>query len=53
MFLNLICSIPDAIGWILVGVVATVLAFVSYKLAKIFAEMWRDHFEEEDDEDEF
>ena len=46
--LELLCKIPDHIGWMLVGVAGTLCAVMMYKLGKLFVEMWREWHEEEE-----
>ena len=47
VMMNLICAIPEEIGWALAGLVAGALVNMSIKLGKVFVEMWQDHHEEE------
>ena len=45
--LELICAIPEAIGWVSVGVVGTLCVMMAVKLGKLFIQMWKDYHEEE------
>ena len=45
--LNFICSIPEEIGWALVGFTACLCCVMAYKLGKLFVEMWKEYHEEE------
>lgn len=51
--LELLCKIPDHIGWMLVGMAAMACAFALYKLGALFVEMWRDWHEDETEEESF
>ena len=48
--MNLICAIPENIGWALVGAVSMLCVVMAVKLGKIFVEMWKDCHEEEQEE---
>ena len=48
--MNLICNIPEEIGWVLVGILGTLCAMMAVKLGKVFVEMWREWHEEEIEE---
>jgi hypothetical protein len=48
--LEMICRIPDSIGWAIVGALAMLCAIMFVKLGKIFVQMWKDHHEDEDEE---
>ena len=50
--LEMICAIPEEIGWVLVGIVGTLCAMMLFKLGKLFVQMWKERHEEEDDEEE-
>ena len=53
--LELLCAIPENVGWALVGSSATVLAIMLFKLGKIFFEMyreWREYLREEKEDRE-
>lgn len=43
--LNMIYSIPENIGWIIVGTLATLCVITTIKLVKIGIEMYHDHKE--------
>jgi uncharacterized membrane protein len=45
--LNLINSIPEEIGWALVGFFACLTLVMAVKLGKIFVQMWKDWHEDE------
>lgn len=48
--MDLICAIPEEIGWALVGLAAGALVNVSIKLGKMFVEMWKDYHEDDEEE---
>lgn len=48
MFINLICSIPDNIGWAMVGFVGAFALMMGVKLAKLFIQMWREWHEDDE-----
>lgn len=45
--LNLICAIPEEIGWALVGFAICLCCVMACKLGKLFVEMWKEYHEEE------
>lgn len=45
--LNLINSIPEEIGWTLVGFAACLCLVMAVKLGETFVQMWRDRHEDE------
>ena len=49
--MNLICSIPENIGWVAVGAVGMLCVVMAIKLGKIFVEMWKDWHEDEEEEE--
>lgn len=46
--LEFICSIPEEIGWTIVGFVACLCLVMACKLGCIFVQMWKDHREEKE-----
>lgn len=50
--LEMICRIPDSIGWALVGALAMLCVVMLVKLGKIFVQMWKDYHEDEAEEAE-
>lgn len=51
--LEMIYTIPENIGWVIVGVNSTVCAIMTYKLYCLFSEMIQMRIEDaEEDEDE-
>ena len=49
--MNLICAIPENIGWVLVGAVGMLCMVMLVKLGKLFVEMWKEFHEEEEEEE--
>ena len=47
--MNLICAIPENVGWALVGAVGMLCVVMLIKLGKIFVEMWKDWHEDEEE----
>ena len=47
--LNFINSIPDSIGWAIVGSLMTLTAIMMVVLIKTFIQMWKDHRDEEEE----
>lgn len=45
--LEMICRIPESIGWAIVGALAMLCAIMLVKLGKIFVQMWKDYHEDE------
>lgn len=45
--LQFILSIPECVGWMLVGFLVGVLGYVSYRIILVIVEMVRDHKETE------
>ena len=43
--LELICSIPENIGWAIVGFISCLCLIMFIKLCNVFIEMWRDRKE--------
>ena len=41
-----ICSIPESLGWSLVGCLGTLCGIMLYKLIKVFVQMWKDWHED-------
>lgn len=50
MFINFLCSIPDSIGWAMVGFLGAFTLMMGVKVIKMFIQMWREW--REDDEAE-
>lgn len=48
--LELICSIPENIGWVIVGFTACLCMVMAIKLGKVFIQMWRDRHEVDEGE---
>ena len=46
MFINFLCSIPDNIGYTLVGFLGALCLVMGIKLAKLFIQMWREWHED-------
>ncbi len=46
--LEFICSIPDWLGWTIVGFLAALCLMMMVKLGCVFIEMWKDHREEKE-----
>ena len=49
--LELLCKIPDIIGWIIVGVLCTLCAVMLFNLGKVLVQIWKDWHEEDEEED--
>ena len=49
--LEFICTIPNEIGWTLVGAVGTLCVIMAAKLGKLFVQMWKEWNIKEDDEE--
>ena len=47
--LNFINSIPDSIGWAIVGSLMTLTAIMMVALIKTFIQMWKDHHNDEEE----
>ena len=47
--MNLICSIPENVGWALVGAVGMLCVVMAVKLGKILVEMWKEWHEDPDE----
>ena len=48
--LEMLCRIPDPIGWTLVGILAVANLFMMWQLGKIFYQMWKDRHEPEEED---
>ena len=48
--MNLICAIPENVGWVAVGAVGMLCVVMAVKLGKILVEMWKDWHEDEEEE---
>lgn len=48
---ELICAIPENVGWVVVGAVGMLTAVMAFKVGKIFIQMWKDYHEEENEEE--
>lgn len=51
--LEFICSIPEHIGWVMVGAVGMLAFIMLCKLGKLFVQMWREYHEDEEEEEDF
>ena len=51
--LEMICRIPEEIGWALVGFVGALALVMAIKLGKTFVQMWKDHREEAEEAENF
>ena len=40
--LKLLCAIPENVGWVLVGVLATILAIMLFTLGKLLWNIWQE-----------
>lgn len=47
--LNFINSIPDSIGWAIVGSLMTITAIMMVALIKTLIQMWKDHHDDEEE----
>lgn len=47
--LNFINSIPDSIGWAMVGSLMTITAIMMVVLIKTFIQMWKDRHNDEEE----
>lgn len=47
--LNFINSIPDSVGWAIVGSLMTITAIMMVVLIKTFIQMWKDHHNDEEE----
>ena len=45
--LEMICSIPENVGWIIVGAAGMLAMVMLVKLGKLFVQMWKDNHAEE------
>ena len=50
--MNLICSIPENVGWAMVGAAMMLCAMLLYKLGKMIVDCVREYIEEEKKERE-
>ena len=53
MIINLLNTIPESIGWALVGFLSCALLIMAIKLGRVFVEMlkeWREDFVDESEE---
>jgi hypothetical protein len=48
---ELICTIPENVGWVIVGAVGMLTAVVAFEVGKILVQMWKDYHEEESEEE--
>lgn len=48
--LELLCKIPENVGWMLVGVVGTLCVIMAVKLGKLFVQMWKEWHEPDEEE---
>jgi hypothetical protein len=49
--MELICAIPEELGWTMVGLALGAVVNMGIKLGKIFVEMWKDYHEDEESEE--
>lgn len=49
--LELICKIPDPIGWALVGSLGTLCGIMLYKLIALFVQMYKERKEDAENDD--
>ena len=49
--LELLCKIPENVGWMLVGVAGTLCVIMAIKLGKLFVQMWKEWHEEDNEEE--
>ena len=47
--LEMLCAIPEEIGWAMVGFIGAFTLMMAVKLGKIFVQMWKDMKEDEED----
>ena len=45
--LEMLCIIPNHIGWMIVGALGAYLSIMGWKLGEVLCEMWKDRHEEE------
>lgn len=48
--LELLCAIPEEIGWALVGFTAAFTLMMAVKLGKLLVQMWKDWHEPDEEE---
>ena len=48
--LELICAIPENVGWMRVCIVGPLCALMIYKLGKLFVQMWKEWHEDDEEE---
>lgn len=53
MFLDFINSVPENIGWILVGVFSTLVIVVGIADIKVFYEVWKGYKEDREEGENF
>ena len=49
---ELICAIPGGLGWIMVGLTLGAVVNLGIELGKIFVEMWKDYYENDEEREE-
>lgn len=49
--LEIICAIPENIGWIIVGAVGMLTAIMAYKVGKVVYQAIKDRLTEEDEDE--
>ena len=49
--MNLICAIPENVGWVLVGAVGMLCVVMAVKLGKLSVQMWKEFHEDEEEEE--
>lgn len=50
--MELICAIPEALGWTMVGLVLGAVVNMGIALGKTFVEMWKYHHEDNEEGEE-
>ena len=46
--MDLICAIPENVGWAMVGFIAGLCLVMMVKLGKLFVQMWKEWHEDEE-----
>lgn len=49
--MELICAIPEELGWVMVGLALGAVISESIKLGKVLVEIWKDYHEDEKSEE--
>lgn len=50
--MELICAIPEELGWAMVGLAAGAVVNMGIKLGKMLVEMWKDYHEDNEEGEE-